>query len=285
MSCPPEHTRQHWWGEAVEIAYKQDLLSKTGDAGRDAARLASQKGGLGAAWMQVSAFDEGPSRISPDEYRLALRWHLGLPILPQDQEGATCPACGDPADTLGDHLLCCRRNNFYTRHFAVQETFISMAQAGDLSFGREVSLTKSCANEAAGSLQPAIRPADLLLKAWQGGKDVAVDFTIVHALQQNQKPWSKQKANAFLKSTEARKITKYHDACEKEGWLFMPSAFDTWGGMGPKAKEVLFKMLGRAVGGVPAELKALKKCEHRQHLSLALMRQIWRLLAAKNNFH
>ena len=88
-----------------------------------------------------------------------------------------------------------------------------MAQAGDLSFGREVPLTKSLSNETTASARLALRPADLLLKAWQGGKDVAVDFTIVHPLQQSQKPWAKGKAEAFLKATEAKKN------CEIQGCL------------------------------------------------------------------
>ena len=32
----------------------------------------------------------------------------------------------------------------------------------------------------------------------------------------------------------------------------------------------------------PVELQSLRRAEHRQHLSLALMRQVWRLLNQKN---
>lgn len=92
--------------------------------------------------MQVVPSDEGCSRISRDDYRLGLRWHLGLPILSQDLDGAKCPACGATVDVFGDHLMCCRKNNFYGRHFAVQEAFITMAQAGDQPYAREVSLNR-----------------------------------------------------------------------------------------------------------------------------------------------
>ena len=54
------------------------------------------------------------------------------------------------------------------------------------------------------------------------------------------------------------------------------------GGMGPHAKDLLYHLLKRAVGGVPAELRQLRINEHKQRLSLALMRQVWKLLSAKN---
>ena len=231
--------------------------------------------------MQATQIDEGSGRISPEEYRLGLRWHLGLPVLPQDRDGATCPACGASVDVFGDHLLCCRRNNYYGRHFAVQEAFISMAQAGDMAFIREAPLSKANSNGVELAWQgPALRPADLLLRAWKGGRDVAIDFTVVHPLQESQKPWTQDKARTFLKTTEGKKVAKYSAACALEGWLFHPAAFDTWGGVGPQAKELLWKILPRAVGGVPPELRASRMADHRQHLSLALMRQVWKLVSA-----
>ena len=130
----------------------------------------------------------------------------------------------------------------------------------------------------------ALRPAGLLLRAWQGGKDLAVDVTVSHPLQLSQQPWTAAKAKGYLSSVEKKKVAKYSKACQLEGWEFTGAAFDTWGGVGPGARQVLFKLLRRAVGGVPSELKALRTQEHKQHLSLSLMRQVWKLLSAKNTF-
>ena len=230
--------------------------------------------------MQVVPEDETTNYIKAEDYRLGLRWSLGLPLLSQEQEGAKCPACGTKVDVFGDHLLCCRRNNFYGRHFAVQESFASMAQAGDQPFRREVMLNKAN-NHPDG---PALRPADMLLRSWQGGKDTAVDFTISHSLQSSQKPWTTEKAQAFVSLQEKKKVLKYGAACKAEGWNFIPAAFDTWGGMGPGAKELLRKLLQRAVCGLSPELRPIRMQEHKQNLSLSLMRQVWRFLGAKNNF-
>ena len=158
-----------------------------------------------------------------------------------------------------------------------------MAQMGDLSFARETQLPRS--NQGLQGLRgPALIPADLLLRAWSGGTDLAVDFTVKHPLQSSQQPWTRQKADGFLKAKEAEKVSKYQTACAREGWAFTPAAFDTWGGMGPKAKDLLYRMLRRAVGAAPVELRPLRVNEMKQQLSLALMRQVWKLLAAKNQY-
>ena len=128
--------------------------------GRNAARIGAQDGRLGSAWMQVTYFDPGGGLIRPEEYRLGLRWHLGLPVLAEE---TVCPACGQVCDTLGDHLVCCRRNNYYGRHFAVQESLAAMATAGGQSFIREAPLVKMMAQSSG----PEVRLADLLLRAWQ----------------------------------------------------------------------------------------------------------------------
>ena len=180
-TCPRDQARQGWWSAEWASATRRRLQSQA--HGRDAARLAAQQGGLGGAWMQVVHMDAGPSVISPDEYRLGLRWLLGLPIL--NPETATCPACGLVVDIHRDHLLCCRRNNYYGRHFAVQESFAAMAQAGGQPYVREAPLTRAnTGTSSTGSL----RPADLLFRAWQGGVDSAVDVTVVHPLQAREMP-------------------------------------------------------------------------------------------------
>ena len=107
-----------------------------------------------------------------------------------------------------------------------------------------------------------------------------MDFTVCHPLQSSQKPWSGPKAQASTSLQEKRKSQKYREACSAEGWTFIPAAFEKWEGMGLGAKDVLWKLLKRAVGGVSPELRSLRMQDHRQHLSLALMRQVWKLLGA-----
>ena len=108
--------------------------------------------------------------------------------------------CGETADVFGDHMVCCHRNNFYGRHYAVQEAFATMDLSGGQPFVQEAPMKK----QLAGTQGAAIRPADLLLRAWQEGKDLAVDVTTVHPLQVAQVPLTKAKAEAFLKQTSPK---------------------------------------------------------------------------------
>ena len=151
-------TSQAWWSDKLYAARKRSLLSQS--TARDAARLIAQGTGIRSYWMQVTPSDEGCNRIPQDEYRLGLRWALGLPVLSQEHDGASCPACGKSVDIFGDHLMCCRRNNFYGRHFAVQEAFITMAQAANQPLQREAALPHFNSRSSG----PALRPADVLFK-------------------------------------------------------------------------------------------------------------------------
>ena len=99
---------------------------------------------------------------------------------------------------------------------------ITIAQSGGQPFVREAPLTDA----SAGARGPALRPADILLRAWQGGKDTAVDVTIRHTLQSSEAPWTAAKAEAFLKATEKAKEAKYLTVCRHEGWAFAPAACD-----------------------------------------------------------
>ena len=176
--------------------------------------------------------------------------------------------------------MCCKKNNFYGRHFAVQEAMAWMALSGSQPFLREAAVSKH--NAEVGPGPRALRPADLLLKAWQGGKEVAVDVTVKHPIQVDQAPYAGPKAEAYLKQIETRKETMYRVPCEKEGWLLTPAGFNIWGGVGPKAKDVLAKLMARGVAAVPTELQPLRRAELRQNLGVSLMRQVWKLLLVKN---
>ena len=59
-------------------------------------------------------------------------------------------------------------------------------------------------------------------------------------------------------------------------------AFGTWGGEGPEAARLLGRIIKRACAAVEPEERPARSKELGQQLSLALMRQIWRLLSGRN---
>ena len=71
------------------------------------------------------------------------------------------------------------------------------------------------------------RPADLLLRHWEGGRHLAVDITIRHGWQQCQeRAASREKWRKFLVDLEAAKHGDYDDLCKlfllckQAGWGF-----------------------------------------------------------------
>ena len=218
--------------------------------------------------------------LFPDSYRVGLRWWLGLPLLKEDlTHPVSCPGCLVQVDCFGDHLLCCPRNNYTRRHQAVQEAIVSVVSEAAQPFAREVPIPDCPEGQ--------LRPADILLKGWQTGTDVAVDLTVVHAWRQAEQASTatavtRERWRSSLSKAERQKRDKYNRPCSEAGWAFLPMAFGTWGGMGPEAAKLLHRLLGRAASWLEGPLRGRRQEELQQHVGVALMRQVWHLLDAKN---
>ena len=184
---------------------------------RDEARLLEQSNGIGSGFMAATPNHHLHTLFTSAQYRLALKWWLGMPLVLGSN--ATCPGCQGAVDTHGDHLLLCPRINFTKRHAAVQETLASILTAAGQGFTREMPLPGT----------PNLRPADILLRSFQDGKDVAVDLTVSHGwqLSEQSQAVARDKWSPFLKRRETTKDTKYKAACEGEGWGFIPMAYGT----------------------------------------------------------
>jgi hypothetical protein len=184
-------------------------------------------------------------------------------------------------DEYGDHLVCCIRNNFTTRHGAVQEALMSpLVEAGQ---GAEKEKPIEC-EEGRG-----LRPANILLHHWEGGKHVALDLTICHAWQASERrvatanpQVSRERWRAFLRKREAATHALYDKACTAEGWSFKAMAFGTWGGIGPEGARMLHRIVKRAAGWLEGDLRACRQEEIRHTVGVALMRHIALLLEGKN---
>ena len=140
---------------------------------RDQARLLEQSNSIGHAFMSVPPNSNLHYTMSTDNYTIALRFWLGMEIHTPSGPGgqSKCPGCQMAMDTFGDHLLCCRRNNFVVRHMAVQDTLAQLLQEAGQGVTKEVPIP------SAGS---AMRPADLLITNWSTSRDTAVNITDSH---------------------------------------------------------------------------------------------------------
>ena len=101
--------------------------------------------------------------------------------------------------------MCCKRNSFYGRYMAVQLFLCNTHLEGKQPFEREAELTvhnRACPNGQ------RLRPADILLAHWSGGRDLALDVTVSHPCQSTELPGSADKARSFLRRKEKAKEKK-----------------------------------------------------------------------------
>ena len=270
------HRQQRWWAEHVVEAQAERLRVLVQGTARDAARLALQCKGQGTGWMHVAPHPGLDTVMGHAEYQLGLRWWLGLPLVPDMADGEVCPKCHATAlDRFGDHLMCCRQNNFSARHGALQDSLLLVLGIAKQPAEREQPLRQANASRV---LRQQLRPADILLRGWAGGRDVAVDVTIAHPLQLAELPWQVDKAKSFLRRREELKIGKYEAACQLEGWGFLPMAFSTWATPGPGAFGLLARILRRAAAGADADDRSTRLAELRDTVTQSVMRQVVRLL-------
>ena len=274
-TAEPQKWAQKWWSDAIGKATAIRLLDQAGP--RDQARLLEQSAGVGSCWMTVNPNAALHTIISSEEYSLALKWWLGVPIFPQEETERTCPGCGKPSDVYGDHLLCCARNNYTRRHQAVQDALVELCTTSGQGCIREAALPDCPDGE--------LRPADLLLSAFQAGAPTAVDVTVAHGWQASERQSvTRERWRSFLRRKEQAKHSKYDAPCKAAGWGFLAIAMGTWGGLGPEGARLLHRLAKRAAGWQEGELRGLRQYELMQGVGLALMRQIWSLLGNKNHF-
>ncbi|KAJ0743220.1 putative exostosin [Helianthus annuus] len=85
-----------------------------------------------------------------------------------------------------------------------------------------------------------LRPADLLVFDWAGGKHACVDFTGVS-------PLAGLRENGFvvgqaIRKAESKKVDKHAKACTDNQHAFVPFAFDNFGSLAPEAIRLLTRV-------------------------------------------
>lgn len=277
-SASPQQSRQKWWSEAIGRKAMAALLDAVPP--RDQARLLEQANGVGYAFMSVPPSAALGMAVPSDEYKLGLKWWLGLPLMAG--EHYVCPGCMAAVDVFGDHLLCCVRNNFQRRHDAVQQALANTLSSAGIPHAVEVVVP--------GTAPEALRPADLLLRNWDGGRDTAIDLTISHGWQANERGaatttstmQTRERWRGFLLRKERAKHQKYDAACATAQWNFVPMALGTWGGLGPEAAKTMARIVKRHASWEEGNDRVQAQESAKLAIGLALSRQVWRLLSTKN---
>jgi hypothetical protein len=110
-----------------------------------------------------------------------------------------------------------------------------------------------------------------------------LDLAFAHGWQPTERfTVSRERWRTFLKKKEMLKHAKYDVPCKAAGWGFMAMAFGTGGGLGPEGAKVFYGLAKRGESWQEVDLGSLGQHEVLETVGLALMTQVWRLLAKKN---
>ncbi|KAJ0542228.1 putative reverse transcriptase domain, exostosin [Helianthus annuus] len=186
--------------------------------------------------------------MSAVEYRAILKYRLMVPLFPVDDP---CPVCRKSClDTFGEHAIHCKElPGFKYRHDLVRDVLYDVLKRAGISAKKEAPV-----NFLTDPLEgrSTLRPADILVFGWEGGKHACVDLTGVSPLV-GLKDHGFVAGQAITKA-EAAKVAKHEKACIENQHVFTPFAFDTFGALAPDAVRFL-KRVQQVVSSNTAHVK------------------------------
>ena len=127
-------------------------------------------------------------------------------------------------DAFGDHILCCNKAEFYSRHQAIVRCLTAFVAAAGVRATNEVQI------------EGRERPADIFLDRWTTTDPVAVDVTVTHPLAPSLGLNARQAKEAAA-AKERRKNTKYAHLIRDKQLHFIPVGVTTFGALGPQATQ------------------------------------------------
>nr|GEV37005.1 putative exostosin-like protein [Tanacetum cinerariifolium] len=173
--------------------------------------------------------------MSALEYRTILKYRLMIPLFPVDEP---CPVCRKVClDSFGEHAVHCRElPGFKYRHDLVRDVLYDVLKRAGISSKKEAPAPVNFLTDPLEG-RSTLRPADILVFGWAGGKHACVDLTGVS-------PLVGFRENGFVAGqaalkAESSKVAKHEKACLENQHVFIPFAFDTFGFLAPETEKFL----------------------------------------------
>ena len=206
-------------------------LAQSSTDKRDKARIASLGLQHAGDWLNVIPSPVLGLHVRPQEFRYSVLYRLGAPIYPS---AGPCPACKRDSDRYGDHAIVCgSHGERIARHNQLRDAIYQVAASANLAPRKEENALLPGTNA---------RPADVFIPNWTGGRDTALDVTVVSPLLTDRVDNSITTPGHTLEVAFNEKCRDYMEACEREGISFIPLPVETLGGWHKKAVEQLRKL-------------------------------------------
>ena len=158
-------------------------------------------------------------------------YSLGAPVYPSS---GPCPACQKPSDRHGDHALACgTAGERIARHNHIRAALFQVAASANLAPRKEENDLIPGTNA---------RPGDVYIPKWTGGKDTALDVTVVSPLLPTRVKDSAATPGHTLSVAFSDKCRNTFQACARENIRFIPLPVETLGGWHDKAADQIRKL-------------------------------------------
>ena len=228
--------RQRQLGSKVDLHLHQQLLESLGEEDqREMARLMSLTLPHVGDWLNVAPLKTLGLHLRPAEFAIVAKYRLGIPVFARD---GPCPACLRPSDALGDHAMCCGfGGERISRHNHLRDALHETAVAAGLGPVKEGRFLIPGADR---------RPADILVPNWAGGRDAALDVTVVTPLQAATVAEAATTPGHSLNFAYQRKVRGAAEDCRRQGIAFLPIVVESLGGWHELAQGEV-KKLGAAL--------------------------------------
>ncbi|MFS7939598.1 putative exostosin [Helianthus anomalus] len=166
--------------------------------------------------------------MSAVEYKAILKYRLMIPMYPEDETRPICrKAC---MDKYGEHAVHCKElPGFKCRHDWVRDVSGDILRRAVISAKKEAPVNFLTDHMEGRS---TLRPVDLLVFVWAGGKHACVDLIGVSPLAGLRE--NRFVAGQAIRKAESKKVDKHAKACADNHHAFVPFAFDTFGSLAPE---------------------------------------------------
>jgi hypothetical protein len=216
----------------IDLQQQQRLQNQVGaEEVRERARLASLTLPHAGDWLNTAPLISLGLHLRPVEFVLVAKYRLGVEVY--DKSGP-CPACLRPSDALGDHALSCGTGGErISRHNHLRDAIFETAVAAGLGPTKEGRFLLPGADR---------RPADVFIPNWAGGRDAALDVTVVNPLQLATMAGAAATPGHGLSFAYTRKVRGALEDCRRQGIAFLPMAAESFGGWHSAAEHEVRKL-------------------------------------------
>ena len=191
---------------------------------RSLARLMATSDKFAGNYLNVIPNDAFGTKMLPNEFRMALLYRLGIPLL--DNPTTThnkprCINCAKPLDPWGDHALSCTfGGGLITRHDALRDIVFSTCSQAHYHPKKEIKHLLKDSNK---------RPGDVFIPIWSRGRPAALDITVTSSMQPSTLLNASKKSGYVAERAENSKFSRIGNEANDHDLVFIPLAVESFG--------------------------------------------------------